>query len=72
MKKSTLLLIIGIILIVGTAIGDAVISNGILDFTDASAFGTEHYIVMGAAALLLIVGIAFIVASRKIAKKEKK
>lgn len=72
MKKSVSFLIIGIVLILAALIGDAFISNRVLDFSDPSAFGMEHYIAIVVAALLLIIGIVFIVVSRKIAKKEKK
>ncbi len=71
MKRSVLFLIVGIVLILVAMISDAFISNRVLDFSDPSAFEMGHYISIGVITLLIIVGIVFIVVSRKIAKREK-
>ncbi len=70
MKKSASYLISGIALILIAFIGDAYISNSVLDFSNASAFGAKHYMSIGVTAALIIVGIVLIVAARKMAKKE--
>ncbi|MBE6982115.1 MAG: hypothetical protein E7437_07345 [Ruminococcaceae bacterium] len=70
MKKSTLLLIIGILLIAAIFVVDAFLSNSI-DFADASQFGATQYAIIAVEAAALIVAIALIVASRKVARKEK-
>jgi hypothetical protein len=71
MKKSSLYLIIGIVLILVAFVGDAIISNTVLDFSSPDSLGVEHYICIAVTTLLIIVGIVFVVLSRKIAKKEK-
>ena len=71
MKKSSLYLIIGIVLILVVCVVDAIISDTFLDLSSPNSFGVEHFIYLAVGALLLIVGIVFIVLSRKIAKKEK-
>ena len=71
MKKSASYLFGGIALILIALIGDAYVSSSVLDFSDASALGTKHYMSIGVTAALIVVGIVLIVFGRKTAKKEK-
>lgn len=70
MKKSSWMLLVGIASIAVAFIGDAIISNGILSFKDASAFGVWHYVAI-AAVILLVGGLALVVISRHLHKKGK-
>ena len=55
MKKSTWMLLIGIAAIVVAFVGDAILSNDILNFRDASNFGIWHYVAIAVAVILLVV-----------------
>ena len=71
MKKSSWMLLVGIASIAVAFIGDAIISNGILSFKDASAFGVWHYVAIAIAVTLLAGGLALVVISRHLHKKGK-
>lgn len=71
MKKSSWMLLIGIVAIAAAFIGDAIVSNGILSFTDASDFGVWHYVAIVVAALLLVGGLVLVIVSRALHKKGK-
>ena len=68
MKKSTKLLITGIILIIVAFVADAFVSS-IIDMSNWDD-PVINISVIAAAAALLIAGIVVIVVSRKVAKKE--
>ena len=68
MKKSTILRIIGIILIIVAFVADAFVS-GIIDMSNWDDPVINISVIAGVAALL-IAGIVVIVVSRKVAKKE--
>ncbi len=71
MKKNVWMLLVGIALILVALVTDAFVSNTILDFSNASDLGAAHMIAIVIEALLIIAGIVVIIASRKMAKKEK-
>ena len=70
MKRSACMLLAGIVLIVATFIADVILGN-MINFADASQFGTTQYATIAVEAIALISAIILIVASRKEAKKEK-
>ncbi len=70
MKKSTVMLIVGILLIVADFIADAIVSNTVLDFS--GDLEVAHFVAIGVAAAVLLLGIGLIIYSRIVAKKEKK
>lgn len=71
MKKSTLLLILGIVLIALAFCVDAYISQNVLDFSQPELLRLPHYLCLAGFVLAIAAGIVLIVVSRKIAKKEK-
>lgn len=72
MKKSTLLLILGIALILFVCIADTVISGNYIDVSYGAEFGIVEYLYMIVGCLLFFAGIVCIVLSRRLAKKEKR
>lgn len=71
MKKSALLLIIAIAMIVIGFVLDAYISTNVMDFTDPASFGAGQYICIAVGGVLVITGVILIIVSRKVAKKER-
>ena len=69
MKKSTWMLLIGIAAIVVAFVGDAILSNDILNFRDASNFGIWHYVAIAVAVILLVGGLTLVIVSRSLRKK---
>ena len=70
MKKKSLYLTVGILMIVFSLVLDTIVSNYILNFSDVALFSPAHWIAIVVAAILLIGGIVFIVLSRRLAKNE--
>lgn len=70
MKKNTLYLIIGILLIAFVFIADAVTAK-LMDFSDPSNFEIGHYILFAVATIVLVAGIVFVVKGIKTGKKKK-
>ena len=70
MKKSTLNLLVGILLIVAIFVADAILSSSV-NFADPAQFGTTQYAIIAVEAVILVVAIVLIVLGAKASNKEK-